>query len=92
MIAPLGEYYGIMGVLKLGSVLAEVDGEGVCAMWTSTEKIYSPLMSSGLLLMQRSWVFYQNFVFGWNKKWKFSVDINLILGRKLTLCTPLVNV
>src|SRR6218665_1537169 len=30
-----------------------------------------------LLLMQRSWcIFYQNFVFGRNKKWKFFGDIN----------------
>ena len=44
-----------------GGGQAQVDGEGVCTMWTSTQKIYSPLMSSGLLLMQRSWVFLSKF-------------------------------
>ena len=38
---------------------------------------YSPLTSSGGVLMQRSSHFLdQNFVFGWNKKWAFSVNIN----------------
>jgi len=54
-------------------------GWGLSPMWTSIQKIKikSPLTSSCLLLLQRSWhIFYQNFVFGLNKKWKFFSDIN----------------
>ena len=49
-----------------------VDGGGSNPMWTFTQKIKnSTLMSSCLLLMQRSWcLFYQNFIFRRNKKWK----------------------
>jgi len=37
-------------------------------------------MSSCRLLMQRGWrLFYQNFVFGRNKKWKFFGDIILVI-------------
>src|SRR6218665_116374 len=51
---------------------------GSSPMWTSTPKIKkSPLMSSCLLLMQRSWcLFYQNFVFRRNKKLKIFCDMN----------------
>jgi len=44
--------------------LADTWGWGVSSVWTSTQKNYSPLTSSCLLLVQKSWNFLdQNFVF-----------------------------
>src|SRR6218665_1452717 len=66
------------GAVSGGRMWTGDGGQAPCGRPHRKLKLESTtLTSSCLLLMQRSWcAFYQNFVIGRNKKWKFFVDIN----------------
>jgi len=63
-----------------GRSQAQVDacgrGRGISVMWTSTQKFRAHWRHPVFFSCKEVGIFYQNFAFGWNKKWKFFIDIN----------------
>ena len=68
----------IMTSTRRGRGQAQVDGEGSSPMWTSAQKINirDHWRHPAFFSCKEIGVFYQNFVFGRNKKWKFFGNIN----------------